>query len=112
MSVYKSSTGLDENIAAVLCYLFAFLGALAFVMLEKKSRFVLFHALQSIFLFTALMIGHVLAGFIPLLGPLLASLLTLAGLALWIILLIGAGQGKWLKLPWIGDLALHQARQL
>ncbi|WP_342416519.1 DUF4870 domain-containing protein [Paenibacillus sp. FSL R10-2782] len=112
MSVYKSSTGMDENIAAVLCYLFAFLGALAFVLLEKKSRFVLFHALQSIFLFVALMIGHVLAGLIPLLGPPLASLLTLAGIVLWIVLIIHAGQGKWLKLPWMGDLALHQARQL
>ncbi|MCC3379053.1 DUF4870 domain-containing protein [Paenibacillus farraposensis] len=112
MSVYKSSTGLDENIAAILCYLFAFLGAFVFVMLEKRSRFVLFHALQSIFLFVALMIGHVLAGFIPLLGPLLASLLTLAGLALWMTLLVRAGQGKWLKLPWVGELALRQARQM
>ncbi|MBJ8193116.1 hypothetical protein JDS79_40980, partial [Bacillus cereus] len=88
------------------------LGALARVMREKKRRCVLSHALQSILLFVTLMIGHVLVGFIPLLGPLLASLLTLAGLVLWVILLIRAGQGKWLKLPWVGDLALHQARQL
>ena len=48
MSPMKSSSGLDENIAGMLCYLFTFIGGIIFLAVEKRSRFVLFHALQSV----------------------------------------------------------------
>ena len=44
----KSSTGLDENVAGVLCYLFWWVSGLIFAVLETRSNFVRFHALQSI----------------------------------------------------------------
>lgn len=44
----KSSTGLDESIAVLLAYLFWWVGGLVFFFLEKKSKFVKFHAMQSL----------------------------------------------------------------
>ncbi|GGF93851.1 hypothetical protein GCM10010912_43490 [Paenibacillus albidus] len=112
MSPFRSSTGLPENLAGACCYLIPFVGGVVFLALEKRSRFVLFHALQSLFAFGALTIGHVVAGFIPLLGPFLAALLSLAGLAVWLLMLYHSLSGMWYKLPWVGELAERQLRQL
>src|SRR5689334_519368 len=46
----KSSTGLDENIAALLSYVFGWVSGLIFFLIEKESRLVKFHAMQSILL--------------------------------------------------------------
>lgn len=78
MTPFRSSTGLPDNIAAALCYFFPFIGAIIFLALEKRSRFVLFHSLQSLIAFGALMIAHVLSGFIPLLGDVAGALISYA----------------------------------
>src|SRR5215213_8757760 len=44
----KSSTGLDENVAALLSYIFGWVSGLIFFLIEKDSRLVRFHAMQSI----------------------------------------------------------------
>ncbi|GAB6992112.1 DUF4870 domain-containing protein [Paenibacillus pini] len=87
MSPFKSSTGLPENIAATLCYLFAFIGGIVFLAVEKHSRYVLFHALQSILVFGFIMIAHVLCGYIPLIGSFIASLLSLISFVLWLYMI-------------------------
>ena len=46
----KSSTGLDENIAALLSYIFGWVSGLIFFLIEKDSRLVRFHAMQSLLL--------------------------------------------------------------
>ena len=46
--VAKSSTGLDENIAALLSYILGWVSGLIFFLIEKDSKFVRFHAMQSI----------------------------------------------------------------
>src|SRR5829696_3699279 len=51
--VGKSSTGLDENVAALLSYLFGLVSGLIFFLIEKDSRLVRFHAMQSILLSAA-----------------------------------------------------------
>ncbi|WP_151735733.1 DUF4870 domain-containing protein [Paenibacillus tengchongensis] len=112
MSPFRSSTGLPDHIAAGLCYFFPFLGGIIFLALEKRSRFVLFHALQSLIAFGTLMAAHMLSGFIPLIGPLVAVLLSLCTLAVWLLMLYHALGGKWYKLPWAGELAERQLRQL
>jgi uncharacterized membrane protein len=108
----KSSSGLDENIAGMLCYLFTFVGGIIFLAVEKRSKFVLFHALQSVTVFGLIMVGHVLSTFLPLFGPLVASLLSLLGVIVWLLTVIASLQGKWFKLPWIGDFAEKQMRHL
>lgn len=112
MSPFRSSTGLYENIAAFLCYLFAFAGGVIFLLIERRSRFVLFHALQSVILFAGLMVFHAAAGFLPIIGIVVGLLLTLVGLVLWVVLMLATLQGKWLKLPWIGELAERQLNRM
>src|SRR6185369_8458392 len=46
----KSSTGLDENVAALLSYIFGWVSGLIFFLIEKDSRLVRFHAMQSLLL--------------------------------------------------------------
>lgn len=112
MSPFKSSTGLPDNIAGALCYFFPFIGGVIFLALEKRSRFVLFHALQSLIAFGVLMVCHVLTGVIPLLGPLLEVILSLVGLAVWLLMIYHALSGRWYKLPWAGEFAESQLRHL
>src|SRR5690242_21642620 len=57
-TVAKSSTGLDENVAALLSYIFGWVSGLIFFLIEKDSRLVRFHAMQSILLnIVALVLG-------------------------------------------------------
>jgi len=44
----KSSLGLEENIAALLAYVFGWVSGLVFFLMEKDSKLVRFHAMQSI----------------------------------------------------------------
>src|SRR5829696_8915735 len=48
--VGKSSTGLDENVAALLSYILGWVSGLVFFLIEKDSRLVRFHAMQSLLL--------------------------------------------------------------
>ncbi len=97
----KSSTGLDENVAGLLCYVLGWVSGLVFFLLETENKFVRFHAIQSILVFGVLNIALMVLGWIPVIGWVLGVL----GFVLWIILIIRAYQGVKFKLPWSGDLA-------
>jgi uncharacterized membrane protein len=112
LSPFKSSTGLPDNIAGALCYFFPFIGGVVFLALEKRSRFVLFHALQSLIAFGILMIFHVISGLIPFLGVLIGALVSLCSFAVWLLMIYHALSGRWYKLPWVGDTAESQLRHL
>ncbi len=101
----KTSLGLQENIEALLCYLFTWITGLIFFLLEKKSKFVKFHAMQSIITFLSLTIISFIFSWIPLIGWVISGLIGLISLVLWIILMIKAYQGEKYKLPIIGDTA-------
>lgn len=101
----KSSTGLEENIAALLSYVLGWITGLIFFLIEKESKFVKFHAMQSIITFAALMIISWILAFIPVIGGIISLLLSVLALVLWIILMIKAYQGEKFKLPIVGDLA-------
>jgi uncharacterized membrane protein len=93
----KSSTGLEENVAGLLCYVAGWVTGLIFFLIEKDSKFVKFHAMQSIITFVAV----VILAFIPIINWVIGIL----ALVLWIVLMIKAYQGEKFKLPVIGDLA-------
>lgn len=113
-----TSMGMDANVAAGLSYLFSIVGGLIFYFGEKQNRFVRFHAMQSI-LFNAFWIVLFVVFFTVqsilyatiILAPLalvltcLTFLLPFAILVLWIVLMVYAFQGKYFKLPVIGDYA-------
>jgi uncharacterized membrane protein len=124
VQVAKSSTGLDENIAALLSYIFGWVSGLVFFLIEKDSRLVRFHAMQSllfnvviavvgialwIVLFIVFMIAAQISG-------LLTTLLSVVSILVWVLFLIvvfgglifclvKAFQGQYFKLPVIGNFA-------
>ncbi len=97
----KSSTGLNENIAGLLCYLLGWITGLVFFLIEKDSKFVKFHALQSILMSIALIVVSIVLSFIPVVG----NYISLLFLILWIFMMFKAFQGQKFKLPIIGDIA-------
>jgi len=101
----KSSTGLDENVAGLLCYVLGWVSGLVFFLLEQENKFVRFHAIQSILVFGTITVASIVLGWIPFIGVVFSVLIGVLGFALWIILMIKAYQGAKFKLPWSGDLA-------
>ncbi|MFD0961785.1 DUF4870 domain-containing protein [Paenibacillus chungangensis] len=106
-----SSTGLDPKVAGLLCYLLGFITGIIFLVVEKQSRFVKFHALQSIAVSVILIALNLVLSFIPFIGALFALILTPIGFILWIALMLLALQGKQFKLPVIGNWVEEQARK-
>ena len=102
----KSSTGLDENVAGFLCYLFGFITGIVFLVVEKESRFVKFHAMQSTITFLILFVILLIIGWVPILGILMWILC----LILWVLLMIKALQGKRYSLPIVGRMAEGKAK--
>jgi len=110
-----------ENIAGSIAYL-TFIPAIVFLLVEpySKNRFVRFHSVQclslgaaAILLAIALKLASVVLFIIPVLGPLLVVLVStvvaLAVVVIWLVLVIKAFQGEMFKLPLLGDLAEQQA---
>jgi uncharacterized membrane protein len=106
----KSSTGLDANVAAALCYLAWFVTGIVFLVIEKDSRFVKFHAMQSTLFFLPLAVLQMVLWSIPLLGWILGFFIWLASLVMWLVLMFKAYQGERFKLPVVGDMAEQQVR--
>jgi uncharacterized membrane protein len=110
----KSSTGLDANLAGLLAYVAGFITGVVFLVLEKDSKFVRFHAMQSVMTFIGLFIVNIaftIVGFIPFFGwiiSLFGLFLIPLGFILWIVLMLKAYQGEWFKLPIVGDMAMKQ----
>jgi uncharacterized membrane protein len=120
----KSSTGLDENVAALLSYILGWVSGLIFFLIEKDSKLVRFHAMQSI-LFNVLVlvvaivlwivfgvlvvilsqIANAIGALVGLLAFLLWAAFAIIALIAWILCMVRAYQGKFFKLPVIGDFA-------
>ena len=109
----KTSTGLDENVAGLLCYLLGVITGIIFYVIEKENKFVRFHAVQSIIVFGLLIILDwvviPIVMMVPLLGWVIGGLLGMltfvAALVLWVLLMYKAYKGEMYKLPVIGELA-------
>lgn len=115
-----TSTGLEQNVAGLLCYVFGWVTGIIFLVLEKENRFVRFHAIQSIGVGIAWTVGWIVvsifAAVLPgALGTIFYTLgwlvLGLGGLALWILLMYRAYQGEKWKLPFIGDIAQRESEK-
>lgn len=109
-----SSGPLAENVAGMLAY-FTIIPAIVFLVIEpyKSNRFVRFHSFQCLFTVGALIVLHIGLSIVSYALPLLVlpvwTLLALAELALWLLLVIKAYQGQMFKLPIVGDMAEKQA---
>jgi len=96
---------MQPNLAALLCYLLGWITGLIFFLVEKKNKFVRFHAMQSIVVFGGLAVINIVLLVVPVIGALIGLLLSLLALVLWILLMIKAYQGETFKLPIAGDIA-------
>ncbi len=105
MAKKKTELGLDENIEALLAYLFGWVGGIVFLLLEKKSKFVRFHAAQSIVVFLPITVVIVILMSIPVVGWALATLVNIGAFILWIVLLLKAYNGEEWEVPVAGEFA-------
>ncbi|MGE5815958.1 MAG: DUF4870 domain-containing protein [Acidobacteriota bacterium] len=96
-----SSTGMDITLAAMLAYSLGWLTGALFLVLEKNSRFVRFHAWQSVLTFLPIFLMFWLLPLWFLAWPLVV--------AVWLLLMYKAFQGERFKLPVVGDIADRRA---
>jgi len=120
--VPTESSGLPPNLAACLACALSVVGGVVFLILEKKDKFVRFHAMQSVILggvvivfFAALEMFSWILNHIPFLGGLFTFLLGLAGtlvglgyMALVIVTAVKAYSGKEWEIPYLGKIARDQ----
>jgi len=104
---------INSRFAAVLSYTALWLTGLLFLLFERKNRFVRFHAMQSLLFF-----GGVNVLYIFLISIMVNEVPFLWGLAIfafvvvnvvafvaWFVGMVGAIRGKYVKLPFVGDIA-------
>jgi len=107
----KTSTGLESNVAGLLCYVFGWITGVVFLILEKDNKFVRFHAVQSIVVFGAFNIVFFILWiftWIPFVWIFFLVLIYIIGVfafILWIVLMLKAYAGEKFKLPVAGDFA-------
>ena len=118
-----TTSGLPSNIGAALSIFFLLVGGVVFLLVEKKDSLTKFWAMQSIILgavwlvvrLAFLMVGAILYHiFLPLslLWWLLATLVNLGFLAVWIICIYQAFNGKRWEIPFLGRIAREQLARL
>lgn len=123
----QPGSGLEPNIAGLLCYLLMFftcglpLAGIVFLVIEPDDRFVRFHAWQSIFLggsgiavqlalwVMAGILGSLL-GIFSLFIHLIMTVVGIGTLVLWVICLAKAYRQEAWRIPIIGDFAAKQAK--
>lgn len=115
----RAQSGLSENVAGALCYLFGWLTGLIFLLVDKRP-FVRFHAAQSLVIFGALHILSTILGFYWGVSfftggrmhweswgsiGLLFHVLHIGEFILWIVLMIKAFHGEKFRVPIASEVA-------
>jgi uncharacterized membrane protein len=94
-------TGLQENVAGLLCYVLGFITGIIFLILEPNKKFIKFHAVQSIIVFGVIFIIDMIFIWVPV----LVWLIWVLALILWVWLMYQAYQGQMWKVPIAGNYA-------
>jgi uncharacterized membrane protein len=109
--VARSTTGLDPNVAAVLAYAFGWLSGLALWLIERESRYVRFHAIQSTLFFGALaLLSLIFAKVIPAASFVGGFVIWPLFFVLWIVFMFKAWKGERFMIPVIGPWADERAQ--
>ena len=108
---------LEDRCVGALAYL-TFIPALVFIFLKQfqERRFVRFHAFQSVFFWSVVIVMLVVGFFTASFGWLIiwlviGALVMLALFFIWAVLSIKALQGEYFELPWIGAMAEQQTER-
>lgn len=106
----------EEKMKGALAYLLGPVTGIVFLLIEKKNAYVRFHAMQSTLTFGALVLLYIVLGIVPILGWLIALLLspiiTLVSFVLWLVMMWKAYSGEKYMLPYFGGLAEKQLAKL
>lgn len=102
----NNSSGLDPKVAGLLCWLFAPISSVIFLVVEKNDKSVKFHAWESLVTWGVLLVVYILITVVTLgCGSIFAWVIFL----LMIVGAVKAYQGEMWKLPVVGDWAEKQA---
>jgi len=113
------TSGLQENVAGLLCYVLGWLTGIVFLLIDKRP-FVKFHAAQSIVVFGGLTIIRIALMFMGgmtggMIGwgvvGMIGLVISLLGLVLWIFLMVKAYQHELFKVPIAAPIAENIAGQ-
>ena len=110
------SMGMDQKLAVLFTYVFGWIGALVFYLVEKDNKFVRFSAMQSILInavWITLIITLSVLSRSPVFGFVFSILSYLASIAfvVAIVFLATSGyKGEKIKLPVVGDFAEHWSK--
>jgi len=110
------SSGLQENVAGLLCYLLGWLTGIIFLLIDKRP-FVRFHAAQSIVVFGILFVIRLILSFGVFgtglygfgLWSMISLLVSVVTLVAWLVLMIMAYQGKMYEVPLAAPIAKNIA---
>ncbi|MCL5675895.1 MAG: hypothetical protein M1120_02080 [Patescibacteria group bacterium] len=91
----------NKNVMGALAYLLGFVTGIVLLLVEKKDKFVRFHAAQSTVVFGILFV----LGMVPVVGWVLGVVIAPVSFILWLVLMWKAYQGEMFKLPICGDWA-------
>ncbi len=116
----QTNLGMDPKVAGLLCYIpccVGFIFSIVVAVVEKQSRFLRFHAFQSLLLHAVgivvllvlsamqILLGLVGLGAVSMLVWLVQMVVLVALMAVLVILIIKANSGEEFALPVIGDMA-------
>jgi uncharacterized membrane protein len=105
----KASGSLKPNVAGLLCYLLLWVTGLEFLLVERKDKFIRFHAIQSVTVFGAISVAFLLLFWIPVVGWVFSYILGALAFVLWILLMVRAYQGNQYKVFIAGKFAAKRA---
>ena len=101
---------------AAAAYLLGPITGIVLLLGERNNTYVRFHAMQSTLVFGGLLLLNIVLGIVPILGWIVALILSpillIGGFILWIFLMWKAYSGEKYKLPYFGELAERQLTKL
>jgi uncharacterized membrane protein len=114
--VIQDSVNLEPNVSAAFAYLVPPISGIVFFLIEKKNKFVRFHAMQSILFGIASYAVLTAIGALRVIyiGYFLQPIVTMASFAIWLLLIWKAYQNEEYHLPYLGKIAkdgLDRAQQ-
>jgi len=122
----EMESGLDENVAGALSYLFGLVTGLIFYLIEQDNAYVRFHAAQSMVVSGIVFVAYIglsilgtvvstvlvtststvfLGSIVSLVLGLIWLVLALGGFGLWVYLMVRAYQGKTPRVPIAAGIA-------
>lgn len=98
----------DEKIWGFLAWFLSIVGAILVMVLKPGYRYAKYWAYLSIAFFIVIIVAAIVNTFlslIPIIGWILAILITLGAIAIWVIGIIKSLQPDWWKPPLVYDIA-------